>query len=83
MSHADQGFKDKITGTALRRFHAHHERINDERKLARILLETGEAAPVKVGHATAGGDQRKLRGIPAIGRGVTGAINGTVPHSTA
>ena len=31
-------------------------------------------------YATAGGDNRKLRGIPAIGRGVTGAINGTSPH---
>lgn len=29
--------------------------------------------------ATAGGDHRKLRGIPAIGRGVTGAIPGTAP----
>lgn len=30
---------------------------------------------------TAAGDERKLRGIPAIGRGVTGAIPGTSPHS--
>lgn len=29
--------------------------------------------------ATAGGDSRKLRGIPAIGRSVAGAIPGTVP----
>jgi hypothetical protein len=29
---------------------------------------------------TAGGDNRALRGIPAIGRGVTGAIPGTTPH---
>lgn len=32
--------------------------------------------------ATAGGDERKLRGIPAIGRGVAGAIPGTSPHQT-
>lgn len=30
---------------------------------------------------TAAGDERKLRGIPAIGRGVTGAIPGTTPHT--
>jgi hypothetical protein len=29
--------------------------------------------------ATAAGDTRKLRGIPAIGRGVPGEINGTRP----
>jgi hypothetical protein len=63
---------------ALRRFEIHRERIEDERKLARILLETGEAAPQQKG-ATAGGDERKLRGIPAIGRGVSGAIHGSVP----
>lgn len=66
----------------LPRFHAHHQRIDDERKLARILLETGEPAPTtQRPGATAGGDERKLRGIPAIGRGVTGAIPGSVPHN--
>lgn len=63
----------------LRRYHAHAERIQDEQKLARILLETGDHAPT-IGHATAGGDERKLRGIPAIARGVAGAIPGTSPH---
>lgn len=63
----------------LRRFRAHAERIEDERKLAQILIETGEAAPAQAG-ATAPGDTRKLRGIPAIGRGVTGACKDTVPH---
>lgn len=28
---------------------------------------------------TAGGDSRRLRGIPAIGRGVAGVVNGTQP----
>lgn len=64
----------------LPRFHAHYQHIDDQRKLARILLETGEPAPIRVGHATAGGDERRLRGIPAIGRGVAGAINRTSPH---
>jgi hypothetical protein len=49
-------------------------------KLARILIEVGEPAPDTPTHATAGGDERKLRGIPAIGRGVAGAIPGTAPH---
>ena len=31
--------------------------------------------------ATAAGDERKLRGIPAIARGVAGVIPGTSPHS--
>ena len=30
---------------------------------------------------TLAGDERKLRGIPAVGRGVAGAIPGTIPHS--
>ena len=32
---------------------------------------------------TAGGDAHQLRGIPAIGRNVTGAIPGTSPHHAA
>jgi len=50
-----------------------------QRKLSRILIEIGEEAPTTT-RATAGGDERKLRGIPAIGRGVAGAIPGTAPH---
>lgn len=56
-------------------------RAEDEAKLARILVEVGEPAPQTVGHATAGGDERRLRGIPAIGRGVAGAVPGTAPHT--
>lgn len=33
-----------------------------------------------VTRATAAGDHRKLRGIPAIARGVPGAQPGTIPH---
>lgn len=58
-------------------------RDQDQAKLARILIEVGEPAPqTPIGHATAGGDERKLRGIPAIARGVAGAIPGTAPHHT-
>jgi hypothetical protein len=65
-------------GTLRYRYTDQH--LEDERKIARILLETGEAAPVQtVARATLGGDERRLRGIPAIGRGVSGAIAGTRP----
>jgi hypothetical protein len=43
------------------------------------MIETGEAAPIKVGHATAGGDAQRLRGLPAHARGTSGAIAGTDP----
>jgi len=49
-----------------------------DRKLAKILLETGEPAPVRSG-VTAGGDERRLRGVPAVGRGVSGTMAGTDP----
>lgn len=65
---------------SLGRFHRKAQAAADAHKIARILLETGEAAPITIGHATAGGDERKLRGIPAIARGVAGAIPGTSPH---
>jgi hypothetical protein len=63
----------------LPRLHRDHERVEDERKLARILLETGEPAPTHVGHATSGGDEKRLRGLPAIGRNVRGVVAGTDP----
>ena len=45
------------------------------------MRDAEESATTKVIRgATAGGDGRKLRGIPAIGRGVSGAIRGTSPH---
>lgn len=52
----------------------------DARKLNRII---GEADPLEASTtaagATAGGDERKLRGIPAVGRGCAGHIAGTRP----
>ena len=57
-----------------------HERITWERKLARILLEVGEPAPdPKLYRGTAAGDERRLRGLPAVARGTSGAIAGTDP----
>ncbi len=53
-----------------------------ERKLARFLIEVGEPAPAsKTFRAALPGDERTLRGIPAIGRSVAGAIPGTSPHN--
>lgn len=42
-----------------------------------ILTKPAEK-PVAPG--SAGGDSLTLRGIPAVGRNVTGAIRGTIPH---
>jgi len=54
----------------------------DPNKINRIILETGEPTPTRILNATAGGDERRLRGIPAIGRGVAGAITGTRPEDS-
>jgi len=47
----------------------------DEAKVARILREVGDEEPASVAGAAAPGD--RLRGIPAIGRGCSGAIRGS------
>ena len=64
----------------LPRFHADAEKAEWARKLAKILLETGAAMPdtKTVTHADHW-DKARLRGLPAIGRGVSGAIPGTDP----
>jgi len=49
------------------------------RELARVVRETSVEAPKSRPGATAGGDSRKLRGIPCLARGVGGAIDGTRP----
>ena len=52
----------------------------DERKIDRILVEVGETQqPASAAGATAAGDWQRLRGLPAIGRGCSGAIRGTRP----
>jgi hypothetical protein len=64
----------------LRRFHAHSEHIEDERKIGRILLESSIAeVPRTVARATLPGDNRRLRGIPCVARGVAGVSPGTHP----
>ena len=61
-----------------------HERIAWERKLAHILMETGEPAPrgrngKLIGYRSAEDDPSRLRGLPAIGRNVAGAVRGSNP----
>lgn len=67
----------------LPRFHRHTQAAHDAARLAAILLETGEPAPpnlIRTGTHLAV-DAIRLRGIPAIGRGVSGAVPGSVPHA--
>jgi hypothetical protein len=51
------------------------------RTLGRILLEVGEPAraPRAYRGVTSGGDERRLRGLPAIAKGVSGAVRGSNP----
>ena len=51
----------------------------DAEKIARIV---GENEDNKTYANTPAGDARKLRGIPAVGPSVTGAIPGTRPGDT-
>jgi hypothetical protein len=68
----------RVPAELLPRFTAAMEGIRDAERLGRILEEVGDA-PVAVGKATAGGDPRRLRGVPAVGRGVSGAVSGSQP----
>lgn len=64
----------------LPRFTAALQRIEDERKIGRILLESQVSeTPQTVARATLPGDNRRLRGIPCVARGVAGVSPGTHP----
>ena len=54
----------------------------DQHQLIRAAVDDAVGVELEppATHATAPGDTRKLRGIPAIGYGVAGAIPGTAPH---
>ena len=54
--------------------------INEKnaRLIAELALEAAPEVPIRAS-ATPAGDERRLRGIPAVGRGVAGAIPGTRP----
>ncbi len=51
------------------------EAARQDRKVSEVTNQPEEEPMVGV----AGGDSRRLRGIPAIGRGVDGSIPGTDP----
>lgn len=53
------------------------------RDLVDQAIQDDQPVPWRDGPATAGGDPVRLRGIPAIGRNVTGAIRGTDPEREA
>ena len=57
------------------------QRAADARKLEKILLETGPLdGPVQTAKmATLAGDNRRLRGLPIVGRGIAGTAPGTDP----
>jgi hypothetical protein len=67
----------------LPRFSSSKQRIEDEEKLAAILLEAGAAPdgnrrrPLR--RSADGHDPRRLRGLPGIGRNVSGAVSGSDP----
>jgi hypothetical protein len=55
------------------------ERVEDARKIGRIVVEAGAEHVQVVTKATPVGDPRRLRGLPAIGRNVSGATWETDP----
>ena len=48
------------------------QQAEDERKLEKILAQTAKLEPSDATGATSGGDESRLRGLPAIGRGCEG-----------
>lgn len=51
----------------------------DLAKVEKIVSQVEKLEASSSEGATAAGDERRLRGLPAIGRGSRGAIAGTVP----
>jgi hypothetical protein len=56
-----------------------HRRLKEQH--ARLLARLDREDVHTAAGATAAGDPARLRGLPAIGRSVTGAIRGTSPHA--
>jgi hypothetical protein len=59
------------------RVHMNHSQA--EALTAEVTRANSQGIPVRPPKTPAGGDPMSLRGIPAIGRGVGGAITGTRP----
>jgi hypothetical protein len=64
----------------LPRFRSEADEETRQKRIAAIVLESGEPAPIRrPTDATTPGDQRQLRGIPVVGRGVGGTSPGSDP----
>jgi len=71
---------DRLVAELLPRFFRFQQRIEDEKAVARAILEAGEdEAPALRAGATAGGDRRRARGVPIVGPGIGGTAPGTDP----
>jgi hypothetical protein len=67
----------------------HDERAEEAHRINRMITTANltttqqeQRARNLIGARSAEGDEQRLRGIPAIGRGVAGAIPGTKPGAT-
>ena len=66
----------------LPRFYRRQQQIDDARKVARIILETGcsyEEAGGKLVNGADGHNWQRMRGLPIVARGVRGTAPGTDP----
>lgn len=70
----------------LPRYHRHAQRLEDARRVERAILKADDGGEPPVtsstrqkSGSTLAGDERRLRGLPAVGRGVEGAVAGTNP----
>lgn len=72
-----------MTTFTLQQKHAQLDAHNAKR-LAQLARETPDNTPIRQPGTTIShlGDERQLRGIPALSRGVAGAITGTRPGAS-
>lgn len=71
--------------------HRIYDNLNQERQALNRMIDTANATETEqelrhrgvIGARSAAGDEHRLRMIPAIARGVAGAIPGTSPHKAA
>ena len=67
----------------LPRFLRHQQQVEDAKRIAKIILETGEGpdgnGSMPLRRSADGHDPARLRGLPAIGRNVSGARVDTDP----
>lgn len=67
-----------------------YDNIDQERRRINRMIDTANATETEqerrhrgvIAARSAAGDEHRLRMIPAIARGVAGAIPGTAPHKT-